>query len=466
MTTAEKGRIAGSIEKVDPELHKLMMCEEERQRRTINLIASENYAHVSVMQASASPLTNKYSEGRPGERYYGGTRWIDEIELLCQRRALELFRLDPEVWGVSVQAYSGSSANFAAYTALIPPGGRIMGLDLPSGGHLTHGYQTKTRKISATSVYFNSRPYTVDSNGFIDYDGLEKTFMEFLPQILICGYSAHSRDIDYERMRSVADRGHAYLLADISHIAPLVASGVMKSPFEYCDVVTTTTQKGLRGPRGALIFYRRSVSKDGVNVNLDARINSAVFPMLQGGPHNHTIAGIAAALKLAKAPEFAEYSRRVVENSRTLCASLQSMGFSVLTGGTDNHMFLVSLKSKSVNGSVVEHMCDALDVSINRNAVAGDSSPLRPSGIRLGTYAVTTRGLGPNEMREVARIINDIINLCRTIAGDEDVSKAEFERRIEDGRWMDSAVVTEIRERVSVLAREFPIPGFPTMHGQ
>lgn len=448
-----------SLEAVDPELRRLIVGEKERQRKTINLIASENYAHLSVLQASGSVLTNKYSEGRVGERYYGGTQWVDEIELLCQRRALALFGLDSEEWGVNVQAYSGSPANFAVYTALVPPGGRIMGLDLPSGGHLTHGYQTKSKKISATSLYFESRAYSVDKNGFIDYDRLEEGFLEFQPQVLICGYSAYSRDIDYARMRAIADWGDAYLLADISHIAPLIASGLMEMPFEHCDVVTTTTQKGLRGPRGALIFYRKSIIRNGAAVNLDAKINFAVFPMLQGGPHNHSIAGIASALRHAAAPEFVEYSKRVVENSRALCRALQVLGFSVMTGGTDNHMFLVSLKNRSINGLLVEHMCDVFDVSVNRNAVAGDPSPLKPSGIRLGTYAVTTRGLGAAEMEDVACIINDIVNFCREITRDEDVSKTEFERRIYAEGWMDSAAADDICRRVCALADKFPVPG-------
>nr|CAA06649.1 serine hydroxymethyltransferase [Encephalitozoon cuniculi] len=458
MTDArEKGFWTGPLEMADPELHALICGEVERQKKTINLIASENYAHQSAMEACGSVLTNKYSEGRVGERYYGGTHWVDRIELLCQKRALELFGLDPDAWGVYVQPYSGSPANFAIYTAVVPPGGRIMGLDLPSGGHLTHGYKTKTRKISASSVYFDSRPYTVGSNGLIDYEGLEKTFTDFLPHILICGYSAYSRDIDYKRLQSIAGRNGAFLFADISHISPLVASGLMNSPFEHCDIVMTTTQKGLRGPRGALIFYRRAVTKNGETVDLDARINFAVFPMLQGGPHNHTIAGIASALLHAGTPEFAEYTRRVVENSRELCSRLQSLGLDILTGGTDNHMLLVDLRSTGVDGAAVEHMCDALGISLNRNAIVGNSSPLSPSGIRVGTYAVTARGFGPEEMREVGDIIGGVVKLCREMTGGRKMSKADLHRVTSDARVMGSEQVLVLRRRVCALAEAYPI---------
>ncbi|AFN82470.1 serine-glycine hydroxymethyltransferase [Encephalitozoon romaleae SJ-2008] len=456
-SSKEKGFWTGSMETSDPELHALINGETERQKKTINLIASENYVHQSVMEANGSILTNKYSEGRVGERYYGGTHWIDRIEALCQKRALELFSLDPDVWGVNVQAYSGSPANFAVYTGLVPPGGKIMGLDLPSGGHLTHGYKTRTRKISATSVYFDSRSYKIGSDGLIDYSGLEESFMEFLPHLLICGYSAYSRDIDYKRLSMIANKNNAFLFGDISHISPLIASGLMESPFKYCDVVMTTTHKGLRGPRGALIFYRRSVRKGEEVVDLETKINFAVFPMLQGGPHNHTIAGIASMLLHAKSPSFVEYARRVVENSKTLCNHLLSLGYKVPTGGTDNHMFLVDLRGKGVDGSIVEHMCDALEISVNRNTVVGDTSPLNPSGIRVGTYAVTARGFGADEMKEVGDIINSIVCLCREVSMGKRMSKAEVEKVTSSEEFAGNSLAVDIKRRISSLVDAHPI---------
>ncbi|WEL37762.1 serine-glycine hydroxymethyltransferase [Encephalitozoon hellem] len=453
----EKGFWTEAMATSDPELYALIGGEVERQKRTINLIASENYAHLSVMEASGSVLTNKYSEGKVGGRYYGGTEWVDRIEVLCQKRALDLFSLDPEVWGVNVQAYSGSPANFAVYTGIVPPGGRIMGLDLPCGGHLTHGYKTKTRKISATSVYFDSKPYRIGDDGLIDYSGLEKSFMEFLPQILICGYSAYSRDIDYKRLSQIASKNNAFLFADISHISPLIASGLMESPFRHCDVVMTTTHKGLRGPRGALIFYRKSVRKGEDVVDLETKINFAVFPMLQGGPHNHTIAGIASALLHARTPSFAEYTSRVVENSRALCNYLLSLGFEIPTGGTDNHMFLVDLRSKGVDGSIVEQVCDRLGVSVNRNTVVGDTSPLNPSGIRIGTYAVTARGFGTSEMKEVGDIINGIVTLCREMSMGKRMSKAEVEKAVSSKEFMCNDLVVDLRRRISNLVEAYPI---------
>ncbi|ADM10870.1 serine-glycine hydroxymethyltransferase [Encephalitozoon intestinalis ATCC 50506] len=451
-----EGFWTGPMETVDPELHALICGEAARQQKTINLIASENYVHQSVMEACGSVLTNKYSEGRVGERYYGGTQWIDKIETLCQKRALSLFGLDPAVWGVNVQPYSGSPANFAVYTALVPPGGRIMGLDLPSGGHLTHGYRTKTRKISATSVYFDSRAYRIGPDGFIDYNALEDAFNNFQPHILICGYSAYSRDIDYKRLSSLAASNNAFLFADISHISPLVACGLMNSPFNHCDVVMTTTQKGLRGPRGALIFYRKTVTKNAVSIDLDTKINFAVFPMLQGGPHNHTIAGIASALLHAATPEFAEYARCVVENSKALSAHLLSLGFDIPTGGTDNHMFLVDLKNKDVNATAVEHVCDILGISLNRNTIAGDSSPLNPSGIRIGTYAVTARGLGPHDMRELAAIINGVVELCRETFPGKSIPKAELQKTA-SALLSSSPAAADLKKRVLALVDAHPI---------
>lgn len=312
------------------------------------------------MEALGSVMSNKYSEGYPGARYYGGNEFIDQAEFLCQQRALEAYRLDPAEWGVNVQMLSGSPANFAVYTALLDVHDRIMGLDLPHGGHLSHGYATPTKKISMVSKYFESIPYRLnEETGRIDYDECEKFANRIRPKILIAGTSAYSRLIDYGRMRQIADQCGAYLLADMAHISGLVAGGVIPSPFEYADVVTTTTHKSLRGPRGSMIFFRkgqRSVDKKGnpINYDLEAKINAAVFPGLQGGPHNHTITALAVALKQAQAPEFRAYQEQVVKNAAALGENLASKGFNLVSGGTDNHLLLLDLKSKGVTGGKAE----------------------------------------------------------------------------------------------------------------
>jgi len=286
------------LAEVDSEVHDLIVEEKDRQRKGLEMIASENMTSLPVLECMGSCLHNKYSEGQPGQRYYGGNEVIDKIELLAKKRALEAYNLSPEEWGVNVQAYSGSPANLAALTALVEPHGRIMGLDLPDGGHLTHGFYTSKMKVSATSIFFESLPYKVDpATGLIDYDGLEKMAELFKPKLIIAGISCYSRKLDYARFRAIADQQGSYLLADMAHVAGLVAAGEAPSPFEHCDVVTSTTHKTLRGPRSGIIFFRRGekgVDKAGNKVmyDLENKINLAVFPGLQGGPHNHAIAGI------------------------------------------------------------------------------------------------------------------------------------------------------------------------------
>ncbi|ETN86388.1 glycine hydroxymethyltransferase [Necator americanus] len=406
------------ISVVDPEAHEIMkqryvFKEKARQRRGLELIASENFTTKSVMDALGSAMCNKYSEGYPGARYYGGNEFIDKMELLCQKRALEVFGLDPELWGVNVQSLSGSPANFAVYTALVEPNGRIMGLDLPDGGHLSHGFFTPARKVSATSMFFQSMPYKVDpKSGYIDYERMEENAMLFRPKVIIAGVSCYARNLDYARFRKVADKCGAYLMADMAHISGLVAAGLIPSPFEYADVVTTTTHKSLRGPRGALIFYRKGVRStnakgDKIMYDIGEKIASAVFPGLQGGPHNHTIAGIAVALKQCLSEEFVNYSKQVLANSQALSKKMVDLGYTLATGGTDNHLCLVDLRPKGIEGAKAEHVLDMAHIACNKNTCPGDVSALRPGGIRLGTPALTSRGFKEKDFEKVAEFIHE-----------------------------------------------------------
>ena len=394
------------LKDVDNEIYELIQEEDNRQRTNIELIASENFTSYAVRECLGSCLTNKYSEGRPEKRYYGGNEVIDKIELLCEQRALEAFGLNEDDWSVNVQPYSGSPANFAVYTALLQPGDRIMGLDLPSGGHLSHGFQTDKKKISATSIYFTSKPYKVNNEGWIDYDQLEKDVLEFKPHILICGASAYPRDFDYKRFREIADSVGSYLMADIAHISGLVVSGEMNNPFEYCDIVTTTTHKTLRGPRSGMIFVNKK-SGDGNN---EKRINEAVFPGLQGGPHNHQIAGLAVQLKEAMTQEFRDYIKKVKDNAKYLGEKLIEKGFELSTGGTENHLLLVKLRNFGITGSKMEKVCELANISLNKNTVIGDKSALSPTGIRIGTAYMTT--LGFNNWDKLSDWLRRCVDIC------------------------------------------------------
>ncbi|KAJ9150452.1 Serine hydroxymethyltransferase [Pleurostoma richardsiae] len=422
-SVAEQSDLLGSpLESNDPEVHAILNREEKRQSHFINLIPSENFTSRAVLDALGSVMQNKYSEGYPGARYYGGNEHIDEAERLCQKRALQTFRLDPELWGVNVQALSGSPANLYAYSALLNCHDRIMGLDLPHGGHLSHGYQLPTKKISMVSKYFETLPYRLDeATGLIDYDKLRENALLYRPKIIVAGTSAYSRLIDYQRMRAVADEAGAYLLADMAHISGLVAAGVVPSPFEHADVVTTTTHKSLRGPRGALIFFRkgvRGVDRKGneVRYDLEGPINASVFPGHQGGPHNHTITALAVALRQAQAPGFRAYQEAVLANAQALAARLTGpLGHRLVSGGTDNHLVLVDLKPRGIDGARVERVLELCGVASNKNTVPGDKSALRPGGLRLGTPAMTTRGFKEADFERVADIVDRGVTIAAAV---------------------------------------------------
>ncbi|MCJ1297900.1 glycine hydroxymethyltransferase shm1 [Hypocenomyce scalaris] len=413
-----------TLEEADPTMYEILQKEKRRQKHFINLIPSENFTSQAVLDTLGSVMQNKYSEGYPGARYYGGNEHIDEAERLCQERALQTFGLNEKDWGVNVQALSGSPANLYAYSAVLNPHDRIMGLDLPHGGHLSHGYQTATKKISAISKYFETLPYRLDeSTGLIDYKKLEELAMLYRPKIIVAGTSAYSRLIEYERMRQTADKVGAYLYSDMAHISGLVAAGVIQSPFPYSDVVITTTHKSLRGPRGAMIFFRkgvRRVDKKGKEemYDLEGPINASVFPGHQGGPHNHTISALAVALHQAQTAEFKEYQRTVLLNAKALADRLGKskqeggLGYTVVSGGTDNHLVLLDLKDKGIDGARVERVLELVGVASNKNTVPGDKSAMKPGGLRMGSPAMTTRGFQPDDFARVAEIVDRAVNLA------------------------------------------------------
>lgn len=462
--SVEAQQLNSSLRDVDPEVFAIIEAEKARQRRCVNLIASENFAPRSVQEVVGSVMVNKYSEGYPGARYYGGNEFIDKGESLCQQRALEAFRLSSQDWGVNVQPLSGSPANFQLFTGLLNVHDRIMGLDLPHGGHLSHGYQLDSgKKISMVSKYFESMPYRLnEETGLIDYDECERLAQRFRPKLLIAGTSAYSRLIDYARMRRIADGVGAYLLADMAHISGLVAAGVVPSPFEFVDCVTTTTHKTLRGPRGAMIFFRKGqkgVDKNGqpIMYDLERKVNEAVFPGLQGGPHNHTITALAVALKAAASPEFKTYQEQVLKNAKALAEQLTSLGLDLVSGGTDNHVLLIDLRSKGVNGAKTETVCEMANIVVNKNTVIGDKSAVNPNGLRLGTPAMTSRGLVEADFKQVGSFIHRAVDIAVQVQADaQDAHKTStlkaFKQVINDS---PPAALLELSKEVEDFATRF-----------
>ncbi len=405
-----------SLKKNDTEIYNLINEEKERQNNGFEMIASENIVSDSVLEAQGSILTNKYSEGYPGKRYYGGNEVIDKIEILCQKRALDLFKLDENEWGINVQPYSGSPANLEVYNAILNPHDRIMGLDLPSGGHLSHGFYTNKKKVSATSIFYESLPYKLNQNTeLIDYDELEKQALNYNPKVLILGYSAYPRDLDYERVKKITDKLGCYLMMDMAHISGLVATEELNNPFKYCDIVTTTTHKTLRGPRSGLIFFKKEVNIYGEKIELTQKINDSVFPGLQGGPHNHIISAVAVALKEANTPEFKQYIIQVKKNAKYLGELFIQNDYHLVTNGTENHLLLWDLRNTKISGNKMEKILEYVGISVNKNTILSDKSAFSPNGIRIGLPAVTTRGLTEKEMEFLFDIFNECVKISQNI---------------------------------------------------
>lgn len=375
----------------DKEVGEAMQLEFNRQNRNLELIASENIVSEPVMLAMGSILTNKYAEGYPGKRYYGGCQYVDIVEQLAIDRAKELFGCDY----ANVQPHSGAQANMAVFFAMLEPGDTVMGMNLDHGGHLTHG-----SPVNMSGKYFHVVPYGVDDNGFLDYDELRRKALEAKPKLIVAGASAYARKIDFKKFREVADECGAYLMVDMAHIAGLVAAGLHESPIPYADVVTTTTHKTLRGPRGGLILANKEAAEK-------FNFNKAIFPGIQGGPLMHVIAGKAVCFGEALKPEFKTYQTQIVKNAQALANGLMSHGLKLLTGGTDNHLMLLDLRGLEVTGKELQNRCDEVYITLNKNTVPNDPrSPFVTSGVRIGTPAVTSRGLVEEDMVKVAELIN------------------------------------------------------------
>ena len=411
------------LKKQDSQIAKLIEKEKERQDTTLEMIPSENHTSSAVREALGSLLTDKYAEGYPGKRYYAGLEYYDQIEDICRERAKKLFR----VVHVNVQPYSGSPANLAVYFAVLNPGDTVMGMSLPHGGHLTHGW-----KVNFSAKYYNSVQYGVDKRtSLIDYDEVEKIAKKARPKLIWVGATAYPRIFDWEKFAKIADSVGAYLSADIAHIAGLIVAGAHSSPVPYVDVITTTTHKTLRGPRGGMIMVtKKGIDKD---PDLAKKIDKAIFPGLQGGPHENNIAAIAVCLKEASTQDFKEYGKQIVKNCKTLAPELINHGFNLITKGSDNHLVLIDLRNKGILGAEAQDRLERAGITVNKNSIPFDSNPpFKPSGLRLGTPAITTRGMKEKEMKLIASWINDVID--------------------------DEGNCSRIRREVKKLCQDFPLP--------
>lgn len=451
------------LSSVDPVIAQLIRAEARRQKECLALIPSENYASLAVRQAVGSVLMNKYAEGQPHKRYYQGNGIIDRLEDLAKSRALKAFDLDPDHWGVNVQTLSGSPANLAVYNALLAPGDRIMAMYLPDGGHLSHGWQLPGKKITLVSKIWDIHFYHVDQKTrMFDYDAIRRQAFSVKPKLLVSGGTAYAREIEHEAMGKIAREIGAYYMADIAHEAGLVAAGVNQSPFAHAHIVSMTTHKTLRGPRGAIVFSRRRYEGDtriSNPVDLSALVNSSVFPGIQGGPHEHTVAGIAVALHETMQPEFKTYARQVVSNAKVLASEFFRAGIDVVGGGTDKHLVLLDLRTVGVSAWVAAWALEYAGIIVNRNTVPFDTgSSFYPSGLRLGTPAVTTRGMKEPEMKTIADWIIRIFGSVKEFRLPDDPGKrVQFASTL--GRQLHKLpVVREIRRQVKSLTGKFPLP--------
>lgn len=428
----------------------LIKQEEKRQEETLMMIPSENITYPEVFEAVGSVLMQKYAEGQPGKRYYQGNSVIDEIESLAKSRALEAFGLQTTEWSANVQAHSGAEANLAVYNALLNPGDKIMSMYLPDGGHLSHGWQIEGKKVTLVSKIFDINFYKVEEKTrLFDYDKIEKQAKLVQPKLIISGGTAYPRAIDHKRLAKIAKSVGAYYLADIAHEAGLVAGGAFPSPFPYADVVTMTTHKTLRGPRGAIIISKREISD---------LIDSSVFPGLQGGPHLHTIAGIAIALEKTKSAEFKKYAKLVIKNAQALSKWLINYGFDVVSEGTDKHLVLLDMRSKGTNGWVIGNALEITGIIANRNSVPFDTSlPFYPSGLRLGTPAITVRGMKEAEMKMIANWINQVVEEVKDykIPSDKD-ARAKFLKAYQEQVAKNEKLIS-IGKEVKELCKKYPI---------